>query len=59
MPALVLYVSSIAIADSINPSTVIPALGLSSHSRRRLDRATVELMNFSAVPSNARSGRDW
>jgi cytochrome c biogenesis protein CcdA len=36
MPALTLYVTSIAIADSINPSTVVPALWMASRPRPHL-----------------------
>jgi hypothetical protein len=36
MPTLTLYVASIAIADSINPSTVVPALWMASRPRAHL-----------------------
>jgi cytochrome c biogenesis protein CcdA len=41
MPTLVLYVASIAIADSINPSTVVPALWMASRPRAHLMSFTV------------------
>jgi cytochrome c biogenesis protein CcdA len=36
MPTLTLYVASIAIADSINPSTVVPALWMAARPRAHL-----------------------
>ncbi len=36
MPTLALYVASIAVADSINPSTVVPALWMASRPRAHL-----------------------
>jgi threonine/homoserine/homoserine lactone efflux protein len=41
MPTLTLYVASIAIADSINPSTVVPALWMASRPRAHLASFTV------------------
>jgi cytochrome c biogenesis protein CcdA len=36
MPTLTLYVASIAVADSVNPSTILPALWMAGRSRAHL-----------------------